>query len=109
MGQAISYTTSNIDLPGTGSLRGATVSSSAGARCTCYLGVPYALKLPPVGDWRRPLPLPADFSYSAADGSPRDCTQFGIVCEEPLIRAGDKVIGRNDTDSFGEDCLLLNI
>lgn len=111
MGQAISYTTSpvDIDLQAAGSLRGVTVFSPAGARCTRYLGVSYAF--PPVRDhrWRRPRPLPADFSYSAPDGSPRDCMRFGKVCEQPLIRAGGEVIGRNDTDVFSEDCLLLNI
>ncbi|KAJ7687223.1 Alpha/Beta hydrolase protein [Mycena rosella] len=111
MGQAISYTTSpaNVDLAGAGALRGLTISSPEGVRCTRYLGIPYAL--PPVGEhrWRRPRPLPSNFSYSVPDGSPRDCTRFGTVCEQPIMMAGDKVIGGNETDSFGEDCLLLNI
>ncbi|KAJ6630429.1 hypothetical protein B0H10DRAFT_986087 [Mycena sp. CBHHK59/15] len=62
----------------------------------------------PARSARRPRPLPENFPYSDPDGSPRDCTRFGNVCEQPLM-AGDQVIGRNDTDVFNEDCLLLNI
>ncbi|KAJ7100507.1 Alpha/Beta hydrolase protein [Mycena epipterygia] len=89
MGQVISYTTTSvdIDLQDAGTLRGATISSPAG----------------------RPRPLPSNFSYSAPDGSPRDCTRFGNECEQPPMMAGDKVIGRSDTDIFSEDRLLLNI
>ncbi|KAJ7100500.1 Carboxylesterase family-domain-containing protein [Mycena epipterygia] len=86
MGQAISYTTTSvdIDLQDAGTLRDATISSPAGVCCNRFLGVPYAL--PPVGEhrWRHPRPLPSNFSYSAPDGSPRDSPASAICASSRL-------------------------
>jgi carboxylesterase type B len=60
-----------------GRLRGA---KDANGVCR-FLGVPYAL--PPINErrWRKPEPLPTDYSYET-DGQARDCTNFGNVCPQ---------------------------
>jgi carboxylesterase type B len=72
-----------------------------------FAGVPYAL--PPTGGfrWRKPRPLPADFSYNQPDGSSFDASEFYPICPQPKFSAGrEQDIGR---DAYSEDCLHLNI
>ncbi|KAF9260463.1 alpha/beta-hydrolase [Marasmius fiardii PR-910] len=70
-----------------------------------YLNVPFAL--PPTGSyrWRKPRPLPVDYSYANPDGSPRDCTIFGRICPQPNYTN----LGNHEFSKYDEDCLSLNI
>lgn len=89
-------------------------SSTGKLVCTRYTGIPYAL--PPTGDrrWRRPVPLPKDFSFSTKDGQAGDYTKFGNVCPQPIYRHGSVVLPNPDAAPEvprveSEDCLYLNI
>lgn len=72
-----------------------------------YANIPYAC--PPTGDlrWRKPRPLPKDYSYSASDGAPFDATNFGKVCPQPNY--SETIENKNSGDGVSEDCLRLNI
>ncbi|KAJ8074798.1 hypothetical protein PM082_019123 [Marasmius tenuissimus] len=70
-----------------------------------YLNVPFVL--PPTGPyrWRKPRPLPPDYTYAHPDGSPRDCTVFGRICPQPEYTK----LGNHAFSKYDEDCLTLNI
>lgn len=79
-----------------------------------YTRVPFAQ--PPVGElrWRRPLPLPADYSFSDKSGEPGNYTQFGAICPQPdgnlesfFVDNPSSVPPAAHVQS--EDCLFLNI
>ncbi|CZR68150.1 probable acetylcholinesterase precursor [Phialocephala subalpina] len=103
MGNTVSYNTTDyvLDLGQKGRIKG--IQSDNKSRR--YAGVPYAL--PPVGNhrWRKPRPLPATFSYTGDEGQPFDATQFRPVCPQK----GFHVAESDGTDTFSEDCLIVNI
>jgi carboxylesterase type B len=82
-----------------------------------FTKVPFAL--PPVGSrrWRRPQPLPSDFSFNGgadAGGEPGDYTSFGPICPQPHydhdLAYLDNPSGAPPVDNVqDEDCLYLNI
>ncbi|EXJ77565.1 hypothetical protein A1O3_09792 [Capronia epimyces CBS 606.96] len=99
-----------------GSLRGLEYQDIAGNPVLYrFTKVPYAL--PPVGSrrWRRPQPLPSDFSFNdAASGEPGDYTKFGPICPQPKYAHGLALIENPDSappieNVQDEDCLYLNI
>ncbi|KAI1616008.1 esterase/lipase [Exophiala viscosa] len=79
-----------------------------------FANVPYAL--PPVGSrrWRRPVPLPTDFTFNNASGQPGDYTAFGPICPQPHYNHGLAMIENPEAappidNTQDEDCLYLNI
>jgi carboxylesterase type B len=79
-----------------------------------YLRVPYGL--PPVGQlrWRRPQPLPRDFSFNDASGGPGDYTKFGPICPQPVYGHSTAMLANPNAappipSVQSEDCLYLNI
>jgi carboxylesterase type B len=93
-----------LDLQKGGKIRGIQYDNKARR----YAGVPYSL--PPTGEcrWKKPRPLPQDFSYSGQGGMPFDATAFRPPCPQSAFSAGaeKEVI---DGEAFSEDCLILNI
>ncbi|KAL3418546.1 carboxylesterase-lipase family protein [Phlyctema vagabunda] len=82
--------------------------------CTRYTRVPYAL--PPTGArrWQKPVPLPAEFSFTSEDGNAGDYTEFGNVCPQPIYKHGSVVLPNDKAApphvrNYSEDCLYLNI
>jgi carboxylesterase type B len=106
MGINISYTTT----PHTLSLgaKGSIVGVKNDDKAIRYAGVPYAL--PPTGDrrWRKPVPLPASYSYTTGTGLPFDASKFGPICAQNLKYTS---AGKHEDDErvFNEDCLRMNI
>jgi carboxylesterase type B len=92
-----------IDLDHLGSIRGVQYDNKSRR----YAGVPYAL--PPTGEfrWRKPRPLPPQFSYNQGDGSSFDASEFYPVCPQPKFSTGREQ--DIDRDAYSEDCLRLNI
>ncbi|KAE9370532.1 alpha/beta-hydrolase [Stipitochalara longipes BDJ] len=92
-----------IELGSLGSVKGVQYDNKARR----YAGVPYAL--PPIREfrWRKPRPLPADYSYNQPGGSPFDASEFYPVCPQPKFSAGREQ--DIDRDAYSEDCLRLNI
>lgn len=98
-----------------GKLRGIEQRDSSGKTiCYRYLKVPYAL--PPVDSlrWRRPQPLPSDFSFNSSSGSPGDYTKFGPICPQPhythdLALVDNPSAAAPIENAQSEDCLYLNI
>jgi carboxylesterase type B len=79
-----------------------------------YLKIPYAQ--PPTGRlrWRRPQPLPSDFSFSDASGRPGDHTKFGSICPQPVYGHAAAILPNPNgappiPNLQSEDCLYLNI
>ncbi|GLA30700.1 hypothetical protein AnigIFM63326_009134 [Aspergillus niger] len=105
MGNHISYERMphEIDLGNLGRIRGLQFDNKARR----YARIPYAL--PPIGPyrWRKPRPLPLDYSYSGPDGIPLDATLFGPVC--PQASFSSSAEKAPSPDLYSEDCLLLNI
>lgn len=106
MGNTISYqvTERQLDLGDKGTIKGVQYDSKA---CR-YAGVPYAL--PPTGDhrWRKPRPLPKNYSYTLQDGKPFNATEFGPICNQASNYTSAKK-GTLPEELFGEDCLRVNI
>ncbi|KIW12995.1 hypothetical protein PV08_08182 [Exophiala spinifera] len=98
-----------------GSLRGTEYCTPSGEPVVYrFARVPYAL--PPVGArrWRRPQPVPSDFSFDDHAGQPGDYTRFGPVCPQPQYPHGqalvDNAAAAAPVDNVqDEDCLYLNI
>lgn len=100
-----------------GSLRGTQrVDRTTGLPVyTRYTRVPYAL--PPIASqrWRRPVALPADFSFSnQKTGEPGDYTIFGNACPQPLyghsaVVLENELAAKEAEATYGEDCLYLNV
>ncbi|EXJ81937.1 hypothetical protein A1O1_08004 [Capronia coronata CBS 617.96] len=106
-----------------GSLRGVEQRDPSGNIVLYRLTkVPYAL--PPVGPrrWRRPQPLPSDFSFSSSEGqetaaaieTPGDYTKFGPICPQPHYAHGLAMVENAHSappieNVQDEDCLYLNI
>lgn len=106
MGNTISYKVEEhqLDLDeGKGSIIGLQYDSKARR----YAGIPYAL--PPVGNlrWRKPQPLPVNYTYASHDGKPFDATEFGPICPQAAYMTAKK--NGTPEEAFGEDCLRLNI
>ncbi|KAJ5234433.1 uncharacterized protein N7469_003601 [Penicillium citrinum] len=104
MGNQISYQEKlhELDLGPRGKIQGIQYDNKARR----YAGLPYAL--PPVGEhrWRKPRPLPVDYSYSES-GTPFDASFFRPVCPQAAFTSGaEKDVG---PEVYSEDCLLLNI
>lgn len=76
-----------------------------------YAGVRYAL--PPTGNnrWRKPVPLPESFAYSDKDGNAFDATEFSPACCQANreLATGKIVPPEDDTETWTEDCLYVNI
>ncbi|KAK5947080.1 hypothetical protein PMZ80_001226 [Knufia obscura] len=79
-----------------------------------YLKIPFAL--PPTNGlrWRRPQPLPQDWSFSTSSAEPGDYTSFGPICPQPIYNHGAALIDNPDNtpeiqNDQSEDCLYLNI
>lgn len=106
MGNKLSaYTESpyEINLGPKGTIKGLQYDNKARR----YAGIPYAL--PPVGAyrWRKPRPLPSNYTYAQQDGSPFDASFFRPVCPQATFsRGAEKDVG---PETYSEDCLLLNI
>jgi hypothetical protein len=107
-----------------GSLRGIQFTNNLLSKkvYTRYTKIPYAL--PPVGSlrWRRPQPLPDDFSFNSADGTPGDYSQFGPICPQPVYAMADAMVPPSSEGALpagmmakpienlqDEDCLYVNI
>lgn len=78
-----------------------------------YTKIPYAL--PPTKDlrFRRPQPLPANYSFSSSSG-PGDFSSFGPICPQPVYNTGAALVDNPkaapDIENVqSEDCLYLNI
>ena len=115
MGASNSIESSWILKTSKGSLRGIQVAESDSNKplfCR-YTRIPYAL--PPVGDlrWRRPRPLPSDYSFNNSSGQPGDFTKFGPVCPQPVYDSGAALDNPSAAPPIenvqSEDCLYLNI
>lgn len=79
-----------------------------------FTKVPYAL--PPTGArrWRRPQPLPQDFTFNNSQGAPGDFTKFGPICPQPIYNHGSIAVDNPNAappvqNVQDEDCLYLNI
>ena len=99
-----------------GSLRGLEFRSKSTGHPVYrrYTRIPFAL--PPTGHlrWKRPQPLPTDFSFSTTKGQPGDYTQFGPVCPQPIYPMGPAYMDNPDAaepieNVMNEDCLYLNV
>lgn len=98
-----------------GKLQGIEQRDSSGKPiCHRYLKVPYAL--PPVGSlrWRRPQPLPSNFTFNSSSGSPGDYTKFGPICPQPHYTHDIALVENHSAappieNVQSEDCLYLNI
>jgi carboxylesterase type B len=98
-----------------GSLKGIELLDKSGkAIYQRFTRVPFAQ--PPVGPlrWRRPQPLPADFTFSSSASEPGDFSTFGPICPQPVY-THNKAALDNPTaapaieNTQDEDCLYLNI
>ncbi|KII84831.1 hypothetical protein PLICRDRAFT_117320 [Plicaturopsis crispa FD-325 SS-3] len=112
MGNVLSYTTTPtiLDVASHGQVEGVVLERDGEQRAKRFLNVPFVL--PPTGQyrWRKPRPLPADYSYSTPDGKPRDCTRFGAICPQPqYTKLGNKDATVENPNKYDEDCLVLNI
>ena len=111
-----------------GTLKGVQYNDINSGRPICqrYTGIPYAR--PPVGPlrWRRPQPLPKNWSFSSdqsihgrdtTKGSiPGDFTHFAPVCPQPVYGSAGAAAPVPPRDAAtpvshvqDEDCLYLNI
>ena len=106
MGNALSYTTSDhvLDLGPRGKVKGLKLDNKAYR----YTGIPYGLPPTDQHRWRKPRPLPASFTYTAANGSPFDATSFQPPAYQQNrdIATGNIVV---DDTQWTEDCLFVNI
>lgn len=105
------------DLASTGSLsvqgclKGVTFLRGAGGQAKCHrlTGIPYGLPL--VGDlrWRRPLPLPEGYQYSAED-QPLDCSNFPPACSQLQCREFlAPLVSSDPKNGSSEACMNLNM
>lgn len=105
MGNHISYETSRCeaDLGPRGKIRGIQHDDKAKR----YAGIPYAL--PPTGEyrWRKPRPLPLEYSYSNENGDPFDGTSFQPPCWQKIFSSVAE--HADGGQGYSEDCLRLNI
>ncbi|KAJ9607621.1 hypothetical protein H2200_007699 [Cladophialophora chaetospira] len=98
-----------------GSLKGLEQRDSSGKPVLHrFTKVPYAL--PPTGTrrWRRPQPLPQNFTFNNPQGAPGDYTRFGPICPQPHYNHGSIAIANPNRappveNIQDEDCLYLNI
>lgn len=98
----IMYLSLRILLPGKGALLGPVIKDKTTnvSKCYRFSRVPYAL--PPTGKrrWRKPLPLPSNFSYGP-ENNPPTYNKPSISCpQSPLLVS---------PGSSSEDCLQCNI
>ncbi|KAK1992162.1 alpha/beta-hydrolase [Colletotrichum falcatum] len=104
MGNNISYQETQVDLSlgSRGTIRGLQFDKKSRR----FAGVPYAL--PPTGEhrWRKPRPLPADYTYADANGGAFDATKFRAVCPQKVWSVVKPDGAKN---SYSEDCLFVNI
>jgi carboxylesterase type B len=94
----------HVELGKQGCLKGTQFSSKSRRYC----GIPYAL--PPTGDyrWKKPRPLPKDYTYLSSEGAAFDCTKFRAICPQPT-KYTSAVKHLPTTNVYDEDCLFLNI
>ncbi|KAK1984758.1 Alpha/Beta hydrolase protein [Colletotrichum cereale] len=104
MGNNISYQEVPVELSlgDRGTIRGLQFDKKSRR----FAGVPYAL--PPTGEhrWRKPRPLPADYTYADGSGSAYDATKFRAVCSQ---KSWSTLKTDGGEDTYGEDCLFVNI
>ncbi|KAF7929192.1 uncharacterized protein EAE98_005111 [Botrytis deweyae] len=96
------YPPLRILLPGKGALLGPVIKDKTTnvSKCYRFSRVPYAL--PPTGKrrWRKPFPLPSNFSYGS-ENNPQTYNKPSIPCpQSPLLVS---------PGSSSEDCLQCNI
>nr|XP_019008014.1 uncharacterized protein I206_07182 [Kwoniella pini CBS 10737]OCF46795.1 hypothetical protein I206_07182 [Kwoniella pini CBS 10737] len=103
------YEECTADLGKLGQLKGTLIDG----RVKRYVNVPYAL--PPTGEnrFKKPRPLPIDYSYSQ-DGLPRNAVDFGLPCPQPTYTSLPVSELAEDDGSakeypYDEDCLKMNI
>jgi carboxylesterase type B len=98
-----------------GSLKGIQLTSKDGKPIyQRYTKLPYAQ--PPVGPlrWRRPQPLPPDWSFNSAPDTPGDHTKFGPVCPQPVYDHKKATLDNPDAAPLpphihDEECLFVNV
>lgn len=106
-----------LDTGSRGALRGITYTDRTTGQpaCSRYTRIPYAF--PPVGSrrWRRPVALPADWSFNdSATGEPGNYTEFGHTCPQPVYgdsaaRLENELAAEEAQMGRSEDCLYLNV
>lgn len=98
-----------------GSLRGVEIFHSDTRRSVYrrFTRIPYAL--PPVKDrrFRRPVPVPATFSFDHGN-EPGDYTSFGPICPQPVYEHNQVQLENPHAAPpiplvESEDCLYLNL
>ena len=115
MGATQSKTSSYILETKRGNLKGIQQTDLTGKHILQrYTKIPYAL--PPTGNlrWRRPQPIPQDWSFASSSTSAGDYTSFGPICPQPLYDMGAAFLENADNapiieNTQSEDCLYLNI
>lgn len=98
--------TTTLSLGPKGSLKGVLFPNGVSR----YTHIPYAQA--PIGPlrWSKPVPLPANHTYTSPNNAaePLDCTSYGAVCPQPsYIVNGNSMI--NTDYIFDEDCLAVNM
>ena len=98
-----------------GSLRGIQLTSKDGQPIyQRYTKIPYAQPPTKALRWRRPQPLPSDYSFNTSSSQPGDYTKFGPVCPQPVYDYKKATLENPDAAPLephaqDEDCLFVNI
>ncbi|ORY56349.1 Alpha/Beta hydrolase protein [Pseudomassariella vexata] len=116
MGQTESTVSPYILPTSRGSLRGVEYKDNKTGHAVYrrFAGIPFAQ--PPVGQlrWRRPQPLPSDYSFTSSDGSPGNFSEFNAICPQPIYnhstaRLENPGAATPIENAQSEDCLYLNV
>ncbi|CAK9781357.1 carboxylesterase-lipase family protein [Cutaneotrichosporon oleaginosum] len=103
-----SYRPTTLDAGAHGTLRGIEIVGPNGVKARRFCQVPFAR--PPVGErrWRKPEPLPADYSWAEVRGE-----EFGALAPQPEYQVrndkGDLYPMGVPNAVLDEDCLTANV